>query len=81
MCESCQSTLCYHGCPFYEETAIPTLCSCCHEAISPGDLRYEREGQALCECCAESLTIDDLIDLCDLREIGELLGQFGYRRV
>lgn len=81
MCESCHGTMCYQGCPFYEETAIPTRCSCCREAIPAGDIRYEREGEALCERCAESLTVDDLIDLCDLREIGDLLGRFGYRRV
>ena len=80
MCESCMATLCYEGCPFYEENASGAVCEACGERLSPGAVYYTRETLCLCETCVEQLTLNDLLDLGDLRGIGDLLSLLGYQR-
>ena len=80
MCRNCMATLCYEGCPFYEASTNGGVCESCGERIDPGAECYVREGQYLCESCVEQLTLNDLLELGELRGIGELLSLLGYRR-
>jgi RecJ-like exonuclease len=81
MCETCTTTPCYEGCPFYEGNAKGDVCECCGARIGHGEDHYVRGGNCLCTRCAEQLSTGDLLDLGSLREIGDLLALIGYERV
>ena len=79
MCETCDSAVCYEGCPFMQEIPAHAVCESCGEPILDRDRYYKHGRHAVCECCADELTCEELLAYADLQDMGELLGLLGFR--
>ncbi len=80
MCNDCSLSVCPDACPEKRLAEFDT-CRICGEPILAGDEHYAHGNARVCLSCADSLTVDDLMDLCDLRDTDEFLSVLGFRHV
>lgn len=79
MCEECYSAVCFEGCPFLRDKLARAACELCSEPICQGDRYYQRGAHHVCAACAERLSIEELLALGDLQEVGDLLDLLGFQ--
>ena len=79
MCWECSLAVCATPCPLRAGGADVNVCEICGEPIA-GDGAYSSNGQLVCEDCLPELTVSDLLNLCDLADVGELLEELGFIR-
>ena len=80
MCYDCSLSVCPPTCPNGSGRGTP-LCALCDAPILADDGHYACADTHICETCADGLTLDDLIALGNLTDIGELLSLLGYRHL
>ena len=80
MCQNCSFARCPSACPERWEGRDATVCEICDEPIGNGEAFYGN-GRYLCAECADALTVDELIRLCDARDVAEILDALGFARV
>ena len=79
MCEDCYSAVCLEGCPYLRDRLARKDCEICGEPIREGDRYYRHGAHCVCADCTELLTLEELLYLSDLEEVGELLALLGFR--
>lgn len=81
MCEDCYSAVCFEGCPSLRDKLARAVCEVCGEPIYEDQAHYVYDGRHLCGDCAENLSLDELLDLSNMKEVDELLDAIGFRRL
>ena len=79
MCQNCSLAVCPSACPARWGGADVSVCEVCSEPIADGEY-FSRNGQYVCTSCADELTVSDLLNLCELVDVGELLEELGFKR-
>lgn len=83
MCSECYAATCPAACPFLgREGARPVLCARCGEPIFEEDGGYYANGErAICADCADEISVEELIAIARLSDVGELFSLLGFRPV
>ena len=80
MCSECDFYVCPDGCP----NAVADKndeCELCGSLIENGDEYAEDgEGGIVCEHCANQMEIDDVLRICEVASVMELLSDMGRTR-
>lgn len=81
MCSECYAAICPSACPFGgQEEGRRTLCARCGEPIFEEDGGYYANGErAICASCADEISVEELIAIARLSDVGELLSLLGFR--
>ena len=81
MCSECDAAVCPALCPYRQSgRGRRTVCARCEEPIFEGDGGYYAIGEsAICASCADEITVEELIEIARLSDMGELLSLIGFR--
>ena len=80
MCNECDFYVCPDGCPGAVADKSEE-CAICGRMIRDGE-KYAEDGEngVVCEHCANQMEIDDVLRICEVSSVMELLGDMGHTR-